>query len=193
MKSLFFLIIVILVISSLISLLTFGKLGFVESLIATIFFLLIFANFYSKTNKKSKNSSTSKKINTTNITSQDIAYEWPSQGDFEFDVVGEANYQDSIKSIVGDHGDDTPSEIFKALIIPENDNKYDHQAVRIDVNSKTVGYLSREDARSFRRRLSSKKISIKITSCNAGFTGGYIKSDGIRASYGVRLDIKPFY
>jgi hypothetical protein len=114
--------------------------------------------------------------------------QWPALGRFEFPVVGESNYQSAIQSIA----ETNASEQCLALIVPEDNNKFDQLAVRIDIQNKTVGYMSKDDARSFRKLLSKKKISGKVTSCDATITGGFVLKDESKASYGVTLDIKPF-
>lgn len=119
-------------------------------------------------------------------------FHWPSLENFDFEVVGESNYQPALRSAAGDHGDKSPSGQYIAKLIPENDNKFDKLAVRIDINNMTVGYMSKEDARSFRRRLSAKKLGSKITTCDAAIIGGYLMQDGKKASYGVCLDLKSF-
>jgi hypothetical protein len=118
--------------------------------------------------------------------SAESVYRWPSLGRFEFEVVGESNYQSAIKSIAAS------SAQCLASIVPEDNNKFDQLAVRIDIQNKTVGYMSKDGARSFRKLLSSKKISGKVTSCDAAIIGGFVLRDGSKASYGVTLDIKPF-
>jgi hypothetical protein len=117
---------------------------------------------------------------------------WPSLGNFDFEVVGESNYQPAIRSAAGNHGDKSPVGQYIAKLIPENDNQFDKLAVRIDINNMTVGCMSKDDARSFRRRLSAKKLGGKITTCDAEITGGYLMQDGSKANYGICLDIKPF-
>lgn len=122
---------------------------------------------------------------------------WPGIGDYDFQVVGESNYQNSIKHIANNHGYDPESFLsrtgmqLKAFLIPENDNPYDNKAIRVDIDDQTVGYLAKEDARSFRRRLASKKLAGQITTCSAIITGGH-SVNGKIMSYGCNLDIKPF-
>jgi hypothetical protein len=116
-------------------------------------------------------------------------FHWPSEGNFDFEIVGESNYQPAIAALVEGT---TPGETFTALLIPENENPYDKLAVRVEIDGRTVGYLSREDARSFRRRLSAKKLSGKATQCMASLIGGQTRLSGETLSYGVTLDIKPF-
>ncbi len=126
------------------------------------------------------------------LTDSVIAHEWPPLEEFEFEIVGESNYQKALKRIAGAHGDEAANVHVIALIVPENSNKHDDMAVRVDVSGDTVGYLSRDDARSFRRRLAAKKIGIQPTRCAALICGGFKARSGQRASYGVKLDIKPF-
>lgn len=124
-------------------------------------------------------------------------FSWPDIYQFDFDVVGESNYQEAIKQLAEENA--IPPEansrykigIMMAHLIPENDNPYDDKAIRIDIDGRTVGYLSRDNARSFRRRLSRKKISNQITTCMAIFIGGEDLND-ITRSYGVKLNIEPF-
>lgn len=124
-------------------------------------------------------------------------YEWPEQEDYDFDfeIVGESHYQSAISKIYQTWAEEQGNKSIlplDAYLIPEDNNPYDNKAVRVDINQFTVGYLSREDARSFRRRLGAKKLSGQITKCKAIITGGFELEDGSTASYGVALDMKPF-
>lgn len=79
----------------------------------------------------------------------------------------------------------------------EDNNPYDNKAVMAMMDGNTVGYLSREDAITFRRKI---KAYLKKTGeddpgmfiCPARITGGHIKRDGTQASFGVTVDL-PFY
>ena len=95
-------------------------------------------------------------------------HDWPELGLFDFEVVDESNYQPALESLVKSSDDN----IVKALLVPENDNRYDNKAVCIVIDDMTVGYLSKQDARSFRRRLSQKGLSEQVTSCLARIYGG---------------------
>jgi hypothetical protein len=111
---------------------------------------------------------------------------------FDFEVVGESNYQAALAKLAGTHGDESPHLEVQALLVPETDNPHDKNAVRVVLSGMTVGYLARDDAGSFRRRLSGRKLTGQVTSCDAVIVGGFVGKDGKRASYGVRLDMKPF-
>ncbi len=123
---------------------------------------------------------------------KDAPYVWPKLDEYEFEIVGESNYQAAIKRLAGDHGTKSSAKEFRALLIPE-DNPHDHLAVRVDgEGAGTVGYMSKDDARSFRRRLAAKKLGDSVTLCLAEVTGGGTARSGNKISYGVRLDLKPF-
>lgn len=121
-----------------------------------------------------------------------INHTWDDTGDFDFDIVGESNYQPALATLAGTHGERSPDKEYQAALVPEDDNRYDDKAVRVDINGRTVGYLSKDDARSFRRRLGAKRLTGQTTHCAAVIVGGYRMKNGERASYGVKLDIKPF-
>lgn len=119
------------------------------------------------------------------------AFSWPELGEYDFEVVGESNYQQALQALC-DTPDPDEEKIGTAILVPENDNPYDEKAVRVTVQGVTIGYLSREDARSYRRRLSAKKLGMVPASCGVLVTGGYILKDGSRAHFGAQLDLKPF-
>lgn len=120
-------------------------------------------------------------------------HEWPSTGAFGFEIVGESNYQAALKRLAGDHGDSSCRAEHQAELVPESDNQHDNMAVAVKINGLLVGYFSRDDARSFRRRLAQSSLSGKTTRCQAMIVGGGVGRDGKAYSYGVRLDIKPFH
>lgn len=124
--------------------------------------------------------------------SNEQIFSWPPLGDYDFEIVGESHYQDSLKKLAGEHDQGGANRQCVARLIPEDDNQYDDKAVCVEIENKVVGYLSREDARSFRRRLGTKKLTGQTTICNAMIMGGSTRNTGEVLSYGVLLDIKPF-
>lgn len=119
-------------------------------------------------------------------------HEWQQPGFFGFDIVGESHYQEALAKLAGEHGKYASEKRCLAHLIPENDNPYDNKAVRVDIDGMTVGYLDRDTARSFRRRLGAKKLTGQTTTCQAELKGGYVMRDGNKASYGVALNLKEF-
>lgn len=118
---------------------------------------------------------------------------WPESGGCDFNVVGESYYQPALAKIAGDHGEKGCRKMCVATMVLEDDNPYDNKAVRVDVDGMTVGHLSREDARSYRRRLGSMGLTGETMTCAARIGGGRLLDDGQRTRYGIWLDIKPFW
>ena len=120
------------------------------------------------------------------------ALHWPALGAFEFDIVGESNYQAAIAAVASEHGMQNTDVQCVAVLEPEDGNPHDPKAVRVQIQGKVVGYFSRQEARSFRRRLGQKRITGRVTTCDALVVGGGTRRNGEKLYYGVKLDIKPF-
>ena len=100
-------------------------------------------------------------------------YAWPELGQFAFAVDGES-FKGAINQLLQENAiapGELKTHILTAHLIPDNDNPYDSNAVRVDINSRTVGYLNREQALSFRRRLDEMGLSNQITTCYAVIEG----------------------
>lgn len=111
-------------------------------------------------------------------------------GTFSLPVVGESHYQEALESICGKRKEDGEEKIVKALLILEDSNPHDKNAVRIEINGKTVGYLSREYARQYRKELKKAGRPRVTTSCEAEIRGGWERDGGKdRGHYGVWLDL----
>src|SRR5262245_2671451 len=115
---------------------------------------------------------------------QGMAAHLRGPGAFLLPVVGESRYQDAIEAICGprsEEGEDRPVE---ARLILENDNPYDSMAVRVDIQGQTVGYLSREHARRYRKQYAATEAY-----CDARIRGGWDRGEGREGYYGVALDL----
>jgi hypothetical protein len=95
----------------------------------------------------------------------------PTVGGFVF-AVGESIYLDELKEILRG----TPKRKGKyetiATLSPEPLNPHDANAIRVLIRTKPVGYLSRADAKTFRKSHSAAIASAKIIQCKARLTGG---------------------
>lgn len=113
-------------------------------------------------------------------------FTWPPHGDFDYEVVGESFYQAHIGQLLKDV---PPGESLSttATLWPESDNQHDPMAVSVWIQDGKVGHMSKADARSFRRRLTAKKLGRAITQCEALVQRGH--SSGMNS---VWLNIKPF-
>lgn len=118
-------------------------------------------------------------------------HEWEDGGCFQFEVVGESFYQQNIMRVVSKFAEGE-RRVCMATIEPDDYNKYDNKAVAVFIDRLQVGHLSRENARSFRRRLGRKGLTGQTTCAKAVIIGGGVRDNGEEKSYGVFLDMKEF-
>lgn len=113
-------------------------------------------------------------------------------GDYGCEVVGESRYQDALERIVGERTEDGAEHECIAQIVPEPKNRHDRNAMRIDIDGATVGYLSRGDAVILRKLLRDQGVRGAV-SAGAMIVGGWRRGTGRGrrdlGSFGVRLDV----
>jgi len=110
-------------------------------------------------------------------------------GSYSFEVVGERSYQRDIESICGAPNHDGYNVEKTALLILEDDNPHDNQAVMVTIDGTIVGYLPRDLARQYRRRLAEAKKPYALCSCPALIRGGWNRGKGDKGPFGVVLDL----
>ncbi len=110
-------------------------------------------------------------------------------GGFDLEIVGESNYVKNLKKICGGYSKDGSHKKDKAELHYENNNSYDKQAIRVDINGKTVGYLTPEDARLYRKKIKKTGHEGITILCNAVIVGG--KKIGLfdKTDFSVWLDL----
>ena len=77
----------------------------------------------------------------------------PGPGTYAIDVVGESYYQPALESICGGREAWPEGKIVEAILIHEDNNPHDNQAISINIQGKKVGHLSRSDARKYRKEM----------------------------------------
>jgi HIRAN domain len=110
-------------------------------------------------------------------------------GTYAIDVVGESHYQRALNSICGGRKKREATKHVQAALFLEDQNPYDNQAVRVDVDNMTVGYLPRETARIYRTRLREAGHPRLVGLCNAVIRGGWDRGPQDRGSFGIWLDL----
>ncbi len=125
-------------------------------------------------------------------------------GKFDFDIVGEKQYQDCLDLIAGPKEPDGVNHEGVAILSYENDNKFDANAVAVFMLSKNnqpypVGYLPKAEAAKFRSAFLQTGLGDDIKLCRALVVGGWsnredkewLGSDFVldEGAYGVRLDL----
>jgi hypothetical protein len=109
--------------------------------------------------------------------------------EFLLHAVGESHYQNNFNTICGPKTEEGEDRIVDVMIVSEDDNPYDRNAVALYVDYLKVGYLSRENVKDFRKKYLEKRKTYAI--CKGRIRGGWIGKRG-EGSYGITLDV-PLY
>ncbi|QHO76287.1 hypothetical protein ACH79_30470 [Bradyrhizobium sp. CCBAU 051011] len=99
-------------------------------------------------------------------------------------VVGESRYQDVLQMLYRKNGGSGHDIKVSAALVPENDNAADPNAVRVEIESRGVGYLPREMALEYRAALGESSGQ-----CSAKIVGGFELDGGSSAHFGVKLNL----
>lgn len=113
----------------------------------------------------------------------------PPTGAFSLPIVGEASYQEALLFICGGKTTESANRICDAVLIFENTNPHDSNAIRVDIQGMTVGYLSREHAKQFRRQWKQEGLPEVPATCRAIIKGGWYRGPQDEGHFGVCLDI----
>lgn len=108
-------------------------------------------------------------------------------GRFPLSVVGESRYQRDLETICGGRTEEGADLTKSARLILEDTNPYDRSAVRVEIDGRTVGYLSREDAKAYRRYLQRIRAGRAVGVCEARIRGGWRRGNE-EGYFGVFLD-----
>ena len=115
--------------------------------------------------------------------------EIPGNGNYDLEVVGESHYQTTLEEICGERKKSGENLMTEARLLLEDDNRFDKNAVSVQINGKTVGYLSKEVAIIYRGILRTAKHPKAVGICKANIRGGWLRKNGDKGNYGVWLDI----
>ena len=112
-------------------------------------------------------------------------------GTFAVDVVGVSRRQSVLAAIVDRQSRRGRTVTLDAVLILEDSNPHDANAVRIEIEGELIGYLSRDNARRYRADLAAAGQPRATVRCKARIVGGFETESGERAHFGVRLDLPP--
>lgn len=104
-------------------------------------------------------------------------------GLFALDIVGESSYQSVLSAIAGGKTEEGVRKICEATLVLDNGNRHDNKAVRVEIRGRTVGHLSRQDARRY--RAGNPKKSERVP---ALIIGGWDRGRYDEGMFGVKLD-----
>ncbi len=111
-------------------------------------------------------------------------------GDVQVDVVGEADYQAVLERMAGGrsrYGDIKP---VVALLTREPDHAHEKNAVRVDVDGETVGYVEKWNAKEIQPLMHKMEKAGRPAWVRAWIVGGWEDDHG-DDSFRIRLDSLP--
>lgn len=113
-------------------------------------------------------------------------------GDETLEVVGESNYQEALWKVVGARRGDRVRYDVPAVLLPEPDNQFDADAIKVLIEGNLVGYLSRQDAAAYRPGLLDlmNESTNGLVALDATIVGGGQRPNG-PGLLGVFLDHDP--
>lgn len=113
---------------------------------------------------------------------------WESTGSFRIAAVGTSFYRSEIASIAQNPDNARALVICVAYLVPDNQNAHDAHAVKVVVEGRTVGYLSRDFAKCYRSYISDLPDHIHHISAIAAITNG-VKTSDETYEYTIEIDI----
>ena len=111
---------------------------------------------------------------------------------FDLEIVGEASYQAELEQIAGPKTHGGANLSCDAILVCETNNKYDKNAVGVHIAGRLVGYLSKVDAKNWRKMLKREVAVDANVRVRAKIVGGWVsekKGQISEGSYGVKLDV----
>jgi hypothetical protein len=118
--------------------------------------------------------------------SVDSTVRFRGSGRYDHSLVGVSHYHGNLARICRDRDSDE-GKVVDAVLILDNSNAKDSNAVRVEVQGQTVGYLPPELARAYRRRLEEGAYLNVRGICRAKITSRMYRSIG--EDYVIRLDL----
>ena len=109
-------------------------------------------------------------------------------GGHEVEVVGESHHQDELLQITGGrrrYGGVNVGVV--AELVPEPDNRFDPDAVTVEIDDRPVGYLRREDVERLRPLIDDSLDMHGIATCEAVIRGGWDRGRNEVGWFGVTL------
>lgn len=105
------------------------------------------------------------------------------------DVVGESHYQDSLEYAARHRSEGAQYIACVAELVPDPNNEFDRNAVRIEIAGRPVGHLSRDQAQVWQPFLLPIASAGRRIFTRATIAGGWDRGPADSGSWGVRLDM----
>jgi hypothetical protein len=106
---------------------------------------------------------------------------------FRFNVVGESHYQDVLEGIAGGYRRDSQAFAVSAVMALDPENRFDLNAVRVEIDGQTIGYLPKAEAKRIGSMMQDQNVS--AATVEAQVRGGWRTNQHDEGHFGVRLKL----
>lgn len=113
---------------------------------------------------------------------------WSPTGAFPINAVWTSYNETALKELANNKPGHGAYSLCTAILEIESGNIHDAIAIRVLVNNRTVGYLSREMSIAFRNYFSTHNLPLQSTTCDAIISGGLLTPE-TKYNYSVHLDL----
>lgn len=104
---------------------------------------------------------------------------------FPFNIAGESNYQDALEEIASGYRRDSQAVLVTALVMLDPENRYDPNAVRVEIEGQTVGYIPKIKAKLIGEMMQAQ--GVRAATVEAQVRGGWRTNQHDQGHFGVRL------
>lgn len=118
-----------------------------------------------------------------------LQYCWNPTLTFRIEIVGTSYYRKEIASIAQNFDGSRSMTSCMAMLIPEDQNPHDANAVWVQIEGLKVGYLSREFAIHYRKLLNQLPPGISNTLCAGAMIFGGIITKEKTYDYSIAIDL----
>lgn len=129
----------------------------------------------------------STKTRRTTATAASAPRDYSHLDDHPIQVVGESNYQAELIAICGPYTAEGHRTRTSATLIREPDNQHDPNAIRVEIQGRTVGYIDRAQASQWAPRMDVLSADARMALVPAIIMGGWHRSASDHGAYGVRI------
>lgn len=105
--------------------------------------------------------------------------------DFPFPVVGESHYQDALEKIARGYRRESQALTTNAVIALDPENRFDPNAVRVEIDSRIVGYLPATESKRIGGLMRAQ--GVETATVEAQVRGGWRTNQHDQGFLGVRL------
>ena len=113
---------------------------------------------------------------------------WQGNGDYVLPCAGSSHYHDALAAVAVHPAGRQALTFCRVLLMPEDNNPHDPQAVAVYAEGRKAAHLSRNDAQAYRAAVLGHGLQLGPMTCDAAISKG-LATPAKSYSYALELDI----